>query len=192
MADKDFGRSSGIISVGTVVNRKDDPSQSGRLKVRWETGGLSQADMQESDLRWSPTLFHSANPSASSNTQGAAGTGPIGGPHTGLLEGSKVYGIPVSADGQTMLIIGAAPAAGNAQPDGSPTFDSNIPAEAKSQSNGGENQPRYGDTFQPIATQSAPNYAEQNGGGTQALSAKLNDPIGGLAAILGPTSPKST
>jgi len=71
--------------------------------------------------------------------------GGVGGPHTGLKVGSKVYGSPTDGSGQDFLIVGTLVAGGKGDPDQEQKSDSDVPAEAKEQTKDGLNQPRYGD-----------------------------------------------
>jgi hypothetical protein len=168
MGEKNFG--SNHFVVGKVVNRKDDPTQSGRCRVRWDIGGVTQSDMGENDLPWSKAIYPSGNPSK----------GGMGGPHTGFQEESTVYGFSPSGDGQDFIIIGSTPSAGNSQPGGTSTFDSDIPAAAKSQSVGGSSQPKFGDKNQVVTQNSIWQFGQDEGGPdkTASLHPDLDDSIG--------------
>lgn len=169
MADKNLG--SNHFVFGRVVNRKDDPTQTGRCRVRWEIGGITQSDMSDTDLPWSKAMFPGGN----------ASRGGMGGPHTGYQEGSMVYGFSPSGDGQDVIIMGSTPSAGNSTPDGqSSQFDSDIPAAAKSQSLGGQSQPRFGDKNQIVTQDSIWKYGQDEGGPDKSASLypDIDDSIG--------------
>src|SRR6476659_1914089 len=98
MSEKATGSASrsGLV-IGEVINRKDDPTQTGQCKVRWNMGQVVQSEFKEDDLPWSKSLM----------SRHSASIRGIGGPHTGYLganegkgEGSKVYGLSISGDGQ--------------------------------------------------------------------------------------------
>ena len=175
MTDKSFGHTGGFFVFGEVVNRKDDPTQTGKAKVRWNIGGINQSQMSESDLPWSGALFPVSNPSLS-------GTG---GPHTGLREGSKVVGISPSGDGQDVIMLGTVVSAGKGGTDGSKTFDSDIPIPAKDQSTGGQTQPKSGDQNGVVTNDSIVKYGQDQGGGAPAASAGLDDSIGSVGTKIG-------
>ena len=176
MADNRLG--AGHFVFGAVVNRKDDPTQTGRCRVRWNIGGINQAELGDNDLPWSKSIFPTGN----------ASRGGMGGPHTGFQEGTSVYGFSPSGDGQDIIILGSTPSAGNATPGGSPTFDSDIPAPAKSQNNGtgGGSQPRYGDRNGVVTQQSIWKYGEQEGGPDKkpSLYPQIDEPIGTYAKAI--------
>src|SRR3954468_3694834 len=117
MAEKSTGAASrtGLV-MGEVVNRKDDPTQTGQCKVRWNMGQVTQSNFTEDDLPWSKSLM----------SRHSASLKGVGGPHTGYLEGSKVYGISISGDGQDMIILGSLPSGGTGDVDGQPQYDSDI------------------------------------------------------------------
>lgn len=170
MAERNLGKSAGWISVGEVMNRDDDPSQTGSCRVNWKLGGISQDQLKESELPWSPSLSGSANPSL----------GHTGGPHTGHAKGSQVIGISPSGDGQDFIILGSMPKGGTGQPDGNPTYSSDLPYPALSQENGGEKQSgKSGDVNGIVTQNSIVKYGEEEGGNFgNAKYAKINEPIG--------------
>lgn len=167
---KDLGRNSGFITIGEVVNHEDDPAQAGQVRVRWQTGAAQQHDVGDEDLPWTQPMYPSTNPSLDQT----------GGPHTGLRKGSRVVGIPLDGQGQDFLILGTILRGGDATVDQPATFDSHIPQPAKTQQNGGETQPRYGDVNGVATKESIVSYAESQGGGRSAKYAQVNDPIGTL------------
>ena len=135
MTTNKWGRTGGFVTVGEVIDRMD-PTQSGKHKVKWKSGGANQDQLGGGDDHpWSGTIHHAANPSLNQT----------GGPHTGLRPGTKVFGM--SIDGQDFMIMGTMPSTGSGSPDGSPTYDSDIPQSAKDGNGGGEvgAQPRNGD-----------------------------------------------
>lgn len=169
MTESNLGRTAGFVAVGTVVNRKDDPSQTGKCKVRWNIGGVNQDQLQEHELPWSDKLHGSSNPSL----------GNKGGIHTGLLEGSTVIGISPAGDGQDIVIIGSLVKSGNGNPDSTPTWDSDLPIAAKDQNNGqgGGSQPKYDDINGVVTQQSlVDNYGPDQGGPDQ-RAAKYPKPM---------------
>lgn len=174
MSSKDLGRASGFITIGTVVNVEDDPSQSGQVRVRWQTGAAEQHEIADDDLPWTRPLFPSTNPSVNQ----------VGGPHHGLLKGSLVVGMPIDGSGQDFMIMGSMVKGGEGGHDQPAQFDSQIPQPAKQASNGGESQPRYGDVNGVVTQESIVQYAEAEGGGTSAKYATINDPIGTLAKAI--------
>jgi hypothetical protein len=157
MATNQFGRTGGFFSVGEVVDRFD-PTQSGLLKVNWNMGGANQNEIGKTDLPWSKALYPSSNPSLKQT----------GGPHTGLREGSRVFGF--SMDGQDYVILGSIVQGGKGEPDGKPEYDSEIPRPAKSEKVEGDGQgqvdpqPRYGDKNDIVTQKSIWKYAEEEGG----------------------------
>lgn len=160
MAEKQAGRASttGLV-MGEVMNRKDDPTQTGQCKVKWNMGQASQSNMSEDDLPWSKSMM----------SKHSASIKGVGGPHTGYLEGSKVYGLSTGADGQDFVILGSVPSGGSGSPDGQPTYDSDIPQPGKTQNNGqgGGSQPKYGDmngVSPDIQDKSIIQYAQEQGG----------------------------
>jgi hypothetical protein len=169
MAETSFGRPSGYMAVGRVVNVKDDPTQTGQVRVKWLEGAASQDTIGDEDLPWTRCLFPVSNPSL----------GQTGGPHTGLQVGSMVYGTTVDGAGQEYMIMGSAPKSGSGEHDQDPTFDSDIPQSAK-QEKTSETQPRYGDVNAIVTKKSIVPYGEQEGGGfkTAALYPGLTDSIG--------------
>lgn len=170
---RDLGRHSGFIAVGEVVNRDDDPSQSGKVRVRWKTGSATQEAVADDDLPWTGSVFPSTNPSL----------GQTGGPHTGLQKGSTVIGIPLDGQGQDFLILGSVVSGGQSSPDEPAKFDSDIPQAGKSDSNGGESQPRYGDVNGVVCEESIVDFAVSRGGPDDAPArfSDLQDPIGTLS-----------
>lgn len=179
MSVNDLGRSSGFYAFGEVVNVSDDPSQSGKVRVKWLTGAMSTPKLNENELPWTGSLFPPTNPNKNQ----------VGGPVTGLMKGSKVYGINIG-DGE-MLILGSVPASGNSQPDQNASYDSDVPQPTKVSQNGGESQPRHGDVNPHIEEgnkDSIVTYGERKGGAEKrpAQFADLPEPIGTLAQnILG-------
>ena len=175
MADKNTGGNRFV--MGKVVNRKDDPTQTGRCRVRWNIGAASQSELGDDDLPWSTSLQSSgSNPSKKG----------MGGPHTGYQEESSVYGFSIG-DGQDFIILGSVPSAGNSDPSGSgqQRFDSEIPAAAKSETNGasgggGESQPNFGDKNNVVTNNSIWQFGQDEGGHAKKPSKypELDDPIG--------------
>ena len=170
MSNGHLGRPSGFIAIGTVVNHEDDPSQSGKVRVRWQSGAAEQHEIADGDLPWTGVLHSPHNPSLDQ----------VGGPHTGLLKGSVVMGIPVDGAGQDFIIIGSMVKGGKAGLDEPAQWDSQIPQAAKESSKGGESQPRYGDVNGVVTQESIVKYAEAEGGGSSAKYATIDDPIGTL------------
>jgi hypothetical protein len=175
MVDRNLGVTAGYWAIGKVVNVKDDPTQSGMVRVRWLLGALSQNAIGDDDLPWSKVMFSPTN----------ANIGAMGGPHVGLKVGTLVVGAPIGGDGQDVLVIGSLGRAGSGDADGQPVFDSDIPWAAKTQTNGGQKQPRYGDVNGIVAKESIVKYGEQTGGGKAAKSAQLGDSIG-TTDMIGP------
>ena len=176
MTDKNTGRN--FFVMGEVVNRKDDPTQTGRCRVRWNIGALSQDQLGDDDLPWSRSLYGGGQNPSVRNT---------GGPHTGYQEGSKVYGFSPSGDGQDVIIMGSMPSGGKSSPDGSGAneYDSDIPHAAKSEQNGqsgggSQSQPSFGDRNGVVTQSSIWKFGEQEGGPTKSPSKfpQLDDPIG--------------
>lgn len=195
MAEKDTGAASktGLV-IGEVINRMDDPTQTGQCKVQWNMGQINQSDLQESDLPWSKSLM----------SRHSASLRGVGGPHTGYLGknegkdggGSKVYGLSMSGDGQDMVILGSVPSGGSGSPDGNPTYNSDIPQPGKSQSNGqgGGDQPNYGDkngVAQNYKDQSVVDYAQQQGG-PEKNAAKYPDLDDSAGTVGGSDGPEGT
>lgn len=188
MADTLIGGGAGIV-VGTVKNRKDDPTQSGKVQVQWDN---EQSQLGEGDLPWTSSVFPSTNPSM----------GKVGGPHTGHMEGSRVIAIRVGKDGQDKLILGSLLSAGNSSPDSyPPKFESDAPAHAKSQQNGGESQsgqvgdyneiattPQGGKVNQSIVTYAQEKAADQSDFPKAMKYPQLKDSIGTYQQVLGETS----
>lgn len=170
MSVRDFGKSGGFLTVGEVINRKDDPTQSGLVRVRWLTGGAVQHEIGDEDLPWTASVHSGSNPSK----------GQTGGPHTGYQEGTRVVGIPIDGQGQDFLILGSLVAAGKGNLDEPGQIDSDIPQAAKSQENGGEKQPRWGDVNGVVTKKSIVEYAQSEAGGRSAKYATMDDPIGTL------------
>ena len=171
MADPHVGRSGGYITRGKVVNRKDDPTQTGQVRVQWMTGAASQDSVDSADLPWSKV--------AQSSSSGSLGS--RGGPHTGLLENSEVIGIPIDGSGQDFIVIGTLTPSGKDN-DQTPKYDSEIPRGAKNENNGGgDNQPKW-DDINDIVTQDKwiGDFGEQEGGPTKTASLypKLSDSLG--------------
>jgi hypothetical protein len=183
MAEKSTGSASrtGLV-IGEVLNRKDDPTQTGQCKVRWNLGQINQSDLSESDLAWSKSLM----------SRHSASLKGVGGPHTGYLEGSKVYGLSISGDGQDMIILGSVPSGGKGEVDGQPEYDSDIPQPGKSESNGegGGNQPKYGDkngVAKEYKDKSVIMYAEEQGGKRGKMKyAEKDDSAGTFGGSEGP------
>lgn len=160
MAEKATGTASrtGLV-MGEVVNRKDDPTQTGQCKVKWNMGQISQSDLSEGDLPWSKSLM----------SRHSASLKGVGGPHTGYMEKSKVYGLSISGDGQDMIILGSVPSGGKGDVDGQPQYDSDIPTPGKTESNGdgGGSQPSFGDkngVAQDYKDESVVKFAQDKGG----------------------------
>lgn len=170
MSVRDLGKSGGFLTIGEVVNRKDDPTQSGMVRVRWLTGGAVQHEIADDDLPWTAAIHAGSNPSL----------GQTGGPHTGFREGTKVVGIPIDGQGQDFLILGSLVKMGTGDVDQPGTIDSDIPQAAKSNENGGETQPRWGDVNAVVTQKSIVEYAESEAGGRSAKYATLDDAIGTL------------
>jgi hypothetical protein len=175
VAEAQFGRTGGFLTIGEVVNVKDDPTQTGKAKVKWLVGAASQGDISEEDLPWTASMSPSTNP----NING------IGTPVTGLMVGSKVYGVPLSGDGQEFMIIGSVPKSGNGEVDSDAQYNSDIPAVAKQQENGGEQQEKFGDKNNVVTEKSIITFAEEEGGDSKqaAKYPKLKDSIGHVDAI---------
>lgn len=170
MAEKSTGSASktGLV-MGEVINRKDDPTQTGQCKVKWNMGQVAQSDMSEGDLPWSKSLM----------SRHSASIKGIGGPHTGYLEKSKVYGLSISGDGQDMIILGSVPSGGKGEVDGKPEYDSDIPQPGKVESNGegGGSQPNHGDkngVAEDYKDESVVKYSEDKGG-PEKSAAKYKD-----------------
>lgn len=183
MAEKSMGSASrtGLV-MGEVVNRKDDPTQTGQCKVRWNLGQISQSEMKEDDLPWSKSIMSSHSASIKG----------VGGPHTGYLEKSKVYGLSISGhDGQDMFILGSVPSGGKGDIDGQPEYDSDIPQPGKVESNGegGGNQPKYGDkngVCEDYKDESVCKYAQERGGHGAMKFAEKKDSCGTNGSSEGP------
>jgi hypothetical protein len=184
MAEKSTGAASrtGLV-IGEVLNRKDDPTQTGQCKVRWNLGQVAQSEFSEDDIPWSKSLM----------SRHSASIKGVGGPHTGYLEGSKVYGLSISGDGQDMVILGSVPSGGKGDVDTQPQYDSDIPQPAKVQSNGqgGGNQPRYGDkngVVEEYKDESVIKYAQDKGGPEKnpAKYPDLDDSAGTVGGSDGP------
>lgn len=171
---RSLGQSSGFIAVGEVVNVDDDPSQSGRARVRWLTGSATQDQVGDDDLPWTMPMFPTADPAM----------GQTGGPHTGLRKGSRVVGIPLDGQGQDFLIIGSLVRGGDGGVDQPAKFDSSLPQAAKVESNGGERQARYGDVNGVVSQESIVKHAEETAGVGNARFAGVDDSIGTLGRII--------
>lgn len=172
--ERSLGAYAGLISIGTVVDVENDPSQSGMVRVRWQTGSATQDKIQDDDLPWTRVLFPATNPSLSQT----------GGPHTGLRVGSTVVGIPLDGSGQEFLVIGTIVRGGSGGLDSPPVYDSDIPQPSKVQSNGGETQPRFGDVNSVVSQESITRFGETLGGsGLPARFAGLVDSIGDVSSI---------
>ena len=154
MADRSQGKTGGWITVGKVLNRKDDPTQSGMVKVQWQSGGAGQDQMSEDDLPWTKTMNPVSN----------QGLDQKGGSHSCLMENSTVIGMPIDAAGQEFVIIGSMTKAGNGDIDQSANYDSHIPQAAKNEG-GAESQPRYGDVHDPeVGQDSVIEFGNKEGG----------------------------
>jgi len=153
------------------MDRDNDPSQTGRCKVKWNIGGIHQNELSLEDLPWSHSLVPGHNPSRNHT----------GGTHTGHQNGTKVLGISAGGDGQEFFIIGSLPKGGDSTPDaGNPTYKSDLPYPALSQTNGGQEQAgQYGDINSVVTQQSIVPYAETEGGRfKKAKFAKIDEPVG--------------
>ena len=182
MAEKSIGSPSHFrLLYGTVVDRKSDPTQSGQVKVRWDIGTINQSDLKDDELPYSRSLLGSQSASLKG----------IGGPHTGLIEGSRVIGFTVSGDGQEVMILGSIPSSGNAAVDGQVQFNSDIPTPAKVQENNGRQQPNYGDkngVAEDYKNQSVIAWAGEAGGPEKkpAKYRDLDDSCGSYGSSEGP------
>jgi hypothetical protein len=181
MAEKSIGSpsSTGLV-FGEVVDYTTDPTQTGQVRVRWNTGTISQSDLKDNELPYHPVLHGSHSASFKG----------IGGPHTGLIKGSKVVGIVVSHDGQEVLVLGSMASSGNSQIDSTTTFDSNIPVVSKMQENNGKQQPKYGDkngVVEDYKDESVVSWAQDSGGPerNKAKYAELNDSCGSYGSSEG-------
>ena len=173
MAETHFGRVGGWMTIGEVMDVKTDPSQTGRVKVQWHVGAASQGDMSTDDLPYTSVLFPPTNPSQ----------GGMGGPHTGLQVGTKVYGVPIDGSGQEFMIIGSVPRHGNGAVDTNPTYDSDLPHTAKVQENNGEQQPRHGDiNYVVTKDKSIWQYGQQVGGQDQ-VATKYDTHLGSIGYV---------
>lgn len=156
--------------VGEVSNVAD-PWQAGNVKVKWRVGSAMQDQLEDADLPWTRVMHPPTNPSL----------GQVGGPHTGLKVGSKVYGVPVDGSGQDFIIMGTIVAGSNGQPDQTNDPNSDIPTAAKQQSMDSLQQPKYGDhnnvakNDNELVTQSIVDYARDKGG-PKKQPAKYADP----------------
>lgn len=130
----DAGRFAGHVVIGEVVDA-NSPYQDGAVRVKWRVGSAVQDELATGDLPWTRVMFPSTNPSVSR----------MGGPHTGLRVGSKVYGFPADGAGQDFVIMGTMVSSGNGAPDDAQTPDSDIPTGAKVQQTDDVRQPHYGD-----------------------------------------------
>lgn len=171
---KNLGRHSGFISVGTVVDVENDPTQSGQVRVRWLTGSGVQDQVGDEDLPWTRCSYPSSDPARAQT----------GGPGTGLQVGSTVIGMPLDGDGQDYVIIGSMVRSGKGDIDQPWQIDSELPQPAKVQENGGERQPRYDDVNSVVTEKSIVSYAEEEGGpdGSAGKYCQIDDPIGTLDA----------
>lgn len=179
---REGGRYSGHVVVGEVVDTAD-PWQSGSVRVLWHVGSAVQDQLSKEDLPWSRVMFSSTNPSL----------GQVGGPHTGLRVGSKVYGMPVDGAGQDFLVLGSVVSSGTGEPDQQQTPDSDIPTGAKQQTMDGLSQPRFSDknnvALRPdgsVVRESIVQYARDEGG-PQRRPCKYpdqSDSIGDMSAIV--------
>lgn len=161
-----FGQPSGFIAVGEVVDHLNDPSQSGMVRVRWKTGSAVQDQIADGDLPWTRTMFPSTDPALSQT----------GGPHTGLRRGSLVVGIPLDGQGQDYLVVGTIVRSGTSSEGGGQSqYDSDLPRPSKSDSIGGQAQPRYGDVNGIVTQTSIVTYA-----GDGSRYASLDDSVGVL------------
>lgn len=150
-----------------------DPSQTGRVKVRWHVGAGSQGDMSVDDLPYTAVMFPPTN----------ASYNQVGTQHTGLMVGSTVYGCPLDGSGQNYMVLGSVPKHGNGAVDTDPTYDSHLPQPAKVQNNNGEQQPKYGDV-NPIVAQdkSIWRYGQQQGGQDQ-TSTRYDKILGSIGFV---------
>lgn len=174
--DKNWGRTGGFLTVGEVVNVEDDPTQSGAVRVKWQSGSAVQTEVADEDLPWTKVVNPATNPSLDQT----------GGPHTGLRVGSRVLGIPLDGSGQEFLVLGSLVASGSGEIDEEGTVDSQIPQSAKVAQNGGETQPRYGDVNHVVCDHSICKYAEDQGGAEKkpAKYPSLDDSIGTFGEVI--------
>jgi hypothetical protein len=178
---RDGGRFSGHVVVGTVVSI-DDPWQSGSVKVRFQVGSAVQDQLSDDDLPWSRVMFSSVNSSLKQ----------VGGPHTGLQVGSRVYAVPVDGAGLDYLVIGSVVTSGTGEPDATQTPDSDVPTGTKMQALDSISQPRYGDinnvaldSSGGVIKTSIVDYARDRGGPEKrpAKFDDLPDTVGSVSAI---------
>lgn len=188
MADRNLGRPSGYIAVGTVMD-VDDPHQNGAVRVQWHIGAAAQDKLEKTDLPWTKSMQPASDPSL----------GQVGGPHTGLRVGSRVIGFPYGGDGQDYMIMGTVVAGSNSSStnlDEQPKADSDIPRSAKEAKKDDVDQPRYGDVNDvakddagSVVTTSIVKYAQDRGGPDKRAAdyADLDDSIGPMGKIGGDT-----
>lgn len=176
MTERNFGKSGGFMVFGEVVNRDDDPTQTGKVKTKWNIGGINQSQMGEGDLPWSTVMQGSHNPSLNN----------IGSQHTGLMKGSKVIGFSPSGDGQDIIVIGSMPSSGKGGTDGTKDFKSDIPLPAQSESNGGQSQGSFGDKNGVVTQDSIVKYGQDEGGGEKKAAefAQIDEPIGTFSTAI--------
>lgn len=177
---RDAGKYPHVV-IGEVTNVAD-PWQAGAVKVQWRVGSAVQDELSDEERPWTRCLYPSTNPSLKQ----------VGGPHTGLKVGSKVYGMPVDGSGQDFLIIGSIVPGSNGQPDQTNDPDSEVPTVVKQQEMDGLQQPKYGDhnnvsmDHGELVRQSIVDYARDKGG-PKKQAAKYADPtdtVGDLDAIV--------
>jgi hypothetical protein len=101
---KSYGKGMGRYVLCKVVNRKDDPEQSGRLKVRVLGYQDDEGNISDDQLPWARVM----------GAPGNAQDGGIGGPMTGATENTVVYAF-YSDGAQQPIIIGSAGKAGEDQ-----------------------------------------------------------------------------
>lgn len=88
-----YGHGGGRYVICKVVNRKDDPEQSGRLQVRVVGYQNDESTIPDDKLLWARPSFPINNPM----------NGGVGGPVTGQMEDSYVMGY-FADDGQQLML----------------------------------------------------------------------------------------
>lgn len=169
MTERNIGRTAGFVVFGEIMDRDSDPTQTGKCKVKWNIGGVNQSQMGTEDLPYSSVMYPSSNPSLNN----------VGQAHTGLMKGSKVIGIPISGDGQEIVIIGSMLSAGQGGTDGTQNYKSDLPIPGQSQENGGVSQGSYGDRNGIVTQDSIVKYGQDEGGDNGAAKYHdIDEPIG--------------